>query len=659
MPSFPGASIIDVGNAAGNQLVNPDDHALSLTASVLRGPNRPLQDLTLLESFRHLAREEGSRKAVIDEDTVLSYETLNRKTNRLARLLQKNGVAPGVLVGVALQRSASLVESLLAVVKAGGAYVPLDPDYPEARLAHMLELAQPRVLITLGRFATRLPVSPKTTVLQLDASDELLEKETNDDFPSPAGPDDPLYVIFTSGSTGRPKGAIVHRRGFANLLEWFGGEFSIGREDRTLLLSSPSFDLTQKNFFAPLQTGGTLVCYPPGPFDLTKLAGLIERHGITIMNCTPSAFYPLADMIGNGTSLSSLRLAVLGGEPISIPRVRTWLEQPGRKEIANTYGPTECTDICGFYRLDRENMAAFSFVPLGKTIPNVQLAVINDELKPVPGGEAGELLIGGIGVGLGYLGDATRTAASFVPNPLPGLLEGPTAYRTGDRVRLLPGGVLEFLGRVDHQVKLRGYRIELPDIENTLAAHPSVREAAVVLVKTASDPVLTAFYILNDPAQPASPGELREFLASRLPEYMVPAKLVALEKFPLTPNGKVDRLQLATLEVIPVSALPSASGDIASAIDKLWSDVLGQNAIGHDDNFFDLGGNSIQLATIHARLIKLIGRPVPIIDLFAHPTIRSLAAHLEGNGGKSGADAINVRAQKQRQALAARRSTKS
>lgn len=596
--------------------------------------------------------------ALVDENGPTTYEVLHRRTNQLARHLRARGVAPGVFVGVALQRSAALVETLLAVVKSGAAYVPVDPDYPSLRISSMLEQVKPRVVVTLRDLIPRLPSLEDTTLLAIDELD--LSGENEEDLPASAAPEDPLYVIFTSGSTGAPKGAVVHRRGFANLIEWFGREFSFGPGDKTLLLSSPSFDLTQKNFFTPFQTGGALVCYPSGPFDLVRLADMIEHHGITAMNCTPSTFYPLVDNDHALQKLRSLRLAVLGGEPIAIARVRPWLESNPAAEIANTYGPTECTDICGYYRLNRANLENFPFVPLGHTIPNVQLSVVDEELRPVPPGESGELIIGGAGVGLGYLGDPARNSEKFLPNSLSGQLEGAKVYRTGDRVRLLPEGELEFLGRMDHQIKLRGFRIELADIEVALSAHPSIREAVVILEQAAGDPTLCAFYTLKNNA--TSTEDLRTFLAARLPEYMMPVMYTALENFPLTPNGKVNRLQLASSSAAPSTPTPSVfpqGNSLESAIQKLWSASLGHDAFDLDANFFDLGGNSIQLATVHARLIDIVGRPIPITDLFAHATIRSLASHLSGTNLALKDNAIQQRALKQRQALASRRPIRS
>lgn len=601
------------------------------------------------------AIRDGARTAVEDDRGVMTYAELHRRSNQLAHVLRARGVGPGVLVGVAMERSCDLLAALFAVVKAGGAYVPLDPGYPAARLAGMIARARPTAILTQQRFAARLPVADGCPILVVDDAADICAEAAADDLPATAGPDDPLYVIFTSGSTGEPKGAVVKRRGFANLLEWFDQEFSFGSDDRFLLLSSPGFDLTQKNFFSPLRHGGMLVCHPSGPFDLTALAATIERRGITVMNCTPSAFVPLVDPMSETAArqLATLRLVVLGGEPIPIPRVRSWLAHPTcHAEIANTYGPTECTDICGFYRLHRGNLDTYAFVPIGGTIPNVQVAVVDEALALCPVGEPGELLIGGEGVGLGYIADAERTRERFVSNPCPGQLDGPLVYRTGDRVKLLPEGVLEFLGRVDHQVKLRGFRIELLEIESALAAHPDVRASAVLV----QGEELVAYVAPGSGAAEGLPAALRSFLAERLPEYMVPRRFVLQNNLPLTPNGKVDRLALAEAGSFQAAAPGlAASNAMETLLHGIWTSVLDRPRVGVNENFFDLGGDSIQLARIHALLAEQSGRRLPITDLFAHPTIRSLATHLSGSDEASGQNAIRQRAERQRLATAARR----
>jgi len=612
----------------------------------------------LLAGFRDVVRRHPPRIALREGGVGTTYAQLDADSSGLARKLRSLGVGPGVLVGVALHRSARLVTALFAIVKAGGAYVPLDPDYPSERLRFMVDRARVRVVLTVRDLVSRLPAG--TPCLRLDVAEDIAGGEEGGGSVT-VGAEDPLYAIFTSGSTGEPKGAVVTRGGFANLLEWFAAEFSVGPDDLVLLLSSPSFDLTQKNFFAPLNAGASIVFYPSGPFDLTRLADLIEGCGITILNCTPSAFYPLVDTQDPAAfaRLDTLRLAILGGEPISVPRVRAWMERPScRAEIANTYGPTECTDICAFYRLNRANLGESDSVPLGRAIPNVQLAVVDDALRPVGCGEEGELIIGGAGVGPGYLGDPALTAERFVANPLPDLLGGPRVYRTGDRVRIAAGGVLEFLGRMDHQVKLRGFRIELPEIEAVLASHPAVRAAVAVIRESPSGPELAAYYLAVENARDPGPRGLLDFLASRLPSHMVPSSLVAMDGFPLTPNGKVDRLLLAKISRgTPAGStppVPPAAGGLEATVLALWREVLPDRDIGLDVSFFDLGGDSIQLARVHSRLSERLSRAIPITDLFANPTIRSLARHLSGGVSAPSNASVLQRAQNQRRALAAR-----
>jgi iturin family lipopeptide synthetase A len=540
----------------------------------------------LLAPFEARAARSPDEIAVISDGRSLSTRELNERSNQLARRLQSLGARPSVYVGIALNRSIEFIIALLAVVKSGAAYIPLDPAYPQARIDHMISSAGLQIILTPENISSALTgdASPVTSY---------------------ATPDDPLYAIFTSGSTGQPKAASVYRRGFANLLAWYQSEFTLGPADRTLVISSPSFDLTQKNFFAPLLSGGVLVLDDCGAYDISRITGLIRDHGITLVNCTPSAFYPLID--ADPTALSSLRFAVLGGEPISIPRLRAWLES-GSAEAVNTYGPTECTDICAFHRLHRGNLDDFGFVPLGREIPNVTVTIRDEDLAILPDGELGELCISGAGLGAGYLNDPERTARAFA-------LAGGT-YRTGDLARRLPCGTLEFRGRADHQVKVNGFRIELGEIEIALGAHEAVREAVVI----AKDGRLIAHV-------QGTEADLKAHLSAKLPAYMVPGEFIYRESFPLTPNGKVDRLALAA-EARTIHAVTTAGDSMESGILSLWSEILGQAVSDPDANFFDLGGTSIHLAVVHVRLREMSGKDLAITDLFARPSAKSLADFL-------------------------------
>jgi acyl carrier protein len=330
--------------------------------------------------------------------------------------------------------------------------------------------------------------------------------------------------------------------------------------------------------------------------------------------------------------------------------------------VANTYGPTECTDICGAYRMGRDNMDRYDFVPLGRPVHNVQLAIVDAEFKPCRVGEPGELCVAGAGIGAGYINDPDMTAAKFVPNPFP-WIAGATVYRTGDQARWLPDGVIEFLGRLDHQVKIRGFRIELHEIESVLNAHPGVREAVVVVKGAAGDEdARLVCYVMPREGAAVEVGRLRSHLGERLPAYMVPAAFHVLPDFPLSPNGKVDRRALQSLPepVAEPAGRPAAAAlpanEMESRIRDVWVEVLAIPHVGMDENFFDIGGNSIQLAKVHTRLQSLLGREIPITDLFAHTTVRRLAAHFgQTVKPESRADAINDRARRQREAMAARR----
>ena len=574
-----------------------------------------------LHQFKQFSREHPDRTALISGIGSVSYSELDRQSDQIATLLKQHGIANGQHVGAGFHRSNDLIAALLGILKSGAAYIPLDPGYPQARLAQMIASAKLTSVVTTAALAGSFP---DVQVICIDES-PAADGDTTTAHPSDS---DPIYAIFTSGSTGQPKAASVFHSGFANLLDWYRNELSLGPDDRTLVISSPSFDLTQKNLFTPLLTGGTLVLDDCQTYDITRILGLIRSHGVTLINCTPSAFYPLVDAAGpDFERLESLRFAVLGGEPISIPRLRAWLEHPScRAEVVNSYGPTECTDICLFHRLHRGNLDEFPFVPLGREIPNVDVTIRDENLAILPDGETGELCIGGAGVGGGYLHDPERTAERFVNG----------IYRSGDLAKRLPCGTFEFRGRADHQVKVNGFRIELGEIEIALNAHDAVREAVV----TASGNKLTAHV-----QGTASTGELRAHLTSRLPAYMIPAEFLLVENFPLTPNGKVDRKKLS--EPHPAdSPAPAAlsDSDLESRILALWSEILGHTVTDATANFFDIGGNSIHLAVVHVRLRELTGRDFPITDLFALPNARAIAAHLSPKQSASAANSAQDRA---------------
>lgn len=590
----------------------------SFTSPVVR-PEAPAACGHWLDTFFNQVTLTPERSALVAGSLTCSYRELDERSNAVASQLRARHIGKGDHVGAGFHRSIELIVTILGIIKSGAAYVPLDPGYPEARISQMIASARIKTAITHGSMRAAFP--------QVDviAIDEIQSAAAMGEFGVQGG--DPVYAIFTSGSTGQPKAASVFHAGFANLLEWYRSELSLGEIDRTLVISSPSFDLTQKNLFTPLLTGGTLVLDDCQTYDITRILGLIRQHGITLINCTPSAFYPLVDAAGEDfAALSSLRWAVLGGEPISVPRLRAWLEHPSCKaEVVNSYGPTECTDICLFHRLHRVNLDQFPFVPLGLEIPNVDVSIRDEELGILKDGETGELCIGGAGVGGGYLYDPEKTADRFVNG----------IYRTGDLAKKLPCGTFEFRGRADHQVKVNGFRIELGEIEIALNELAGVTEAVV----TASDNKLTA-HIQGT----ANAADMKMHLATRLPVYMIPSDFVMVEKFPLTPNGKVDRKALISERVAEVAISGAEETSLESKILALWSEILGKPINDPTANFFDIGGNSIHLAVVHVKLREITGKDFPITDLFAQPNARAIAAHLSPRKDEAAASGIQDRA---------------
>jgi amino acid adenylation domain-containing protein/non-ribosomal peptide synthase protein (TIGR01720 family) len=569
--------------------------------------------------------------AVVSGKEKITHAELNSKANQLARHLRSLGVGPNVLVGICVERSIEMLVGLLGIWKAGGAYVALDPSYPQERLALMMREARVPVLLTQHKLLSVLP-EHHAQVVCLDSDWPTISQQGELNLGIEAGNQHLAYVIYTSGSTGTPKGAGVYHQGLVNTFNWFINDFEITANDRILLMTSLSFDLTQKNIFTPLMVGGTLYLTPAEDvnYDPTLIADLVAEHEITLLNCTPSAFYPLID---NGDydsliKLVSLRHLFLGGEPISRQRLASWTEFfEFNTSIVNTYGPTECTDIVAFHRLDT-SAPEDAVVPVGRPIFNTELFVLDQDLNLLPVGIAGELCVGGDGVGAGYINDSRLTASKFVPNPF-SATSGARLYRTGDRARYLPDGNIEFLGRSDHQVKVRGFRIEIGEIEAALNEHPMVRESVVVAQDDpAGDKRLVAYVVAE-----GGPSELRKYLADRIPDYMVPSAFIQLDQIPLTPNGKVDRQALISYEEVaasePESNVAKARNPIEELLVAIWAEVLGLKQVGVTDNFFELGGHSLVATQVISRISETFKIELPFRAFFDAPTIDALALYVE------------------------------
>jgi len=616
------------------------------------GPLRAMAWEMVTLAFARQARETPDRTAVRRGDVLLTYAGLDAAANRLARQLMAQGVRRGDRVALLLPRDVDAVVAILGVLRAGAAYVPVDMAYPEARIHFIVRDCGCRVAITTSAGLSRLPAGVAS--LALDAQAQAIAETPGDALPAASGPDDAIYVIYTSGSTGQPKGAAVTHRSFANLLQWYIRTLGLNGGDSTLLVSALGFDLTQKNIYAPLLTGGTLYLPDFDVFDPEAIVATVEKRSITFLNCTPSTFLPLVEgaAAGRMERLASLRWAVLGGEPIPIRRLLPWLDHPAcQGQILNSYGPTECTDICAAWAMGAANWE--DPAPLGRPVDNVFLAVLDEARQPVGPGVEGELWIGGMGVGLGYLGRPELNAERFMTLRLPGH-EG-RMYRTGDRVSWRADGALDFFGRLDHQTKIRGHRVELGEIEAALCAHADIREACVAVRDGAAEPRLLAWLVMREGAAMPPEAGLRRYLGEKLPEHMIPVAFDALPALPLSPNGKIDRQALPDIAAPAPEPSPPARGgetadseDMESLVLGVWRDVLGQAPASPEQNFFDAGGTSVGLARVQAAIRARLGRDLAVVELFAHPTVASLARLLRQTqdapaGRRKGAPTVGLR----------------
>jgi amino acid adenylation domain-containing protein len=597
-----------------------------------------LDERLLHHQIEQQAAETPDELAVVYGDESLTYRELNTRANQLAWHLRARGVGPEVRVGLAIQRDMQLMVAIQAVLKAGGAYVPLDPSYPQKRLQQITSTAELAVVVTDE--AHRQTFSGVCTqIVCFDAEQAVIARHRNDNPSSLAGPGNLMYVIYTSGSTGEPKGAGVYHRGFVNLVAWFRREFEIGSQDRALVVTSHGFDLTQKNLFAALTCGGQVYLTACQTFDPDTILEEIARNRITILNCTPSNFYLLLGIPEKISQLDSLRTVFLGGEPIDMAKLAFWRNRRGfDTEIVNTYGPTECTDICSYYRVGPDSTERT--IPVGFPIQNVQTYILGDKLQQLPVGVTGELCIGGAGVGAGYLDDPQLTANKFVANPFT-TSAGDHLYRTGDLCRYREDGAIEFIGRNDDQIKIRGNRIELGEIENVLRTHARIKGCAVIAVDDSLGHKRLVSFIVpesspSDSIEQASdaslisPDEMRRFLSEQLPSYMVPSVFHTLERIPLTSHGKVDRQALASIgSQTTGSDYVAPRSECETALIQLWESVLGVTKIGVKDSFFDLGGDSMLSIELVVKIRQATGVDVPLATLLQRNTVAEMASYIE------------------------------
>ena len=559
----------------------------------------------------------------------LTYRQLNVRANGLAHRLRERGVGPDVLVGIALERSVDMVVGLLAILKAGGAYVPLDPEYPQDRLAYMIEDSRIQLLLTHRN--VQIPACPHIHTLMLDELDDWLTWPA-DNLAFAGHPGNLAYVIYTSGSTGKPKGAANTHEALLNRLFWMQDAYALRTDDKVLQKTPFSFDVSVWEFFWPLMTGARLVLAQPGEHrDPALLMRLIKTEAITTLHFVPSMLQAFISGDSPQAACTSLRQVMCSGEALPLELQRSAMALLPGTQFYNLYGPTEAAiDVTHWHCVDEQSHS----VPIGRPIANLHTYILDDELNPVPAPVTGELYLGGIGLARGYHERAMLTAERFCVSPFG---DGERLYRTGDLARQREDGVIEYAGRIDHQVKIRGLRIELGEIEASLLEHPAVKEAAVLAIDLATGKQLVAFVVID---REEHLNDVKAVLARRLPDYMVPYHYVLLDSMPLSPNGKLDRKRLPMPELkANVQQYSAPSNEVESALALIWQEVLQREQVGIHDNFFELGGDSIVSIRIASKA-RLAGYDVSPKRVFEHQTIAQLAATLERHAPVSEAPVI-------------------
>ena len=548
----------------------------------------------------------------------LSYGELHSRANRLARWLRRQGVGPDVLVGVAAERSVELVVALLAILKAGGAYVPMDPDYPRERLEHMLADSGVTLLLTQAHLREALPVS-NARLFCLDSDWSEVEGLDDSDLPTLGTPQNQAYLIYTSGSTGKPKGAGNSHQALINRLYWMQKQYGLTPADRVLQKTPFSFDVSVWEFFWPLLTGAALVVAEPGAHrDPLALRQVINAGEVSVLHFVPSMLQAFVAS-GELEQCLSLKQVMCSGEALPYELQQQFRQRHAAK-LHNLYGPTEAAIDVSHWTCEEENER--HVVPIGRPIDNLRLYILDAWLEPVPQGVAGELYIGGVGLARGYHARPGLTAERFVADPFG---EGGRLYRTGDLARWRADGAIEYVGRIDHQVKIRGLRIELGEIEARLQAHPQVEEAVVVARDTPQGKQLVGYAVAD-----CDGDVLRQALVEQLPDYMVPARILVLEAMPLSPNGKLDRKALPEPEfgATPVGYV-APRNDLERELAAIWAQVLQVERVGISDDFFALGGHSLLLTQVGMTLRNRLGVTLPLHRLFELNSIQALAAHLQ------------------------------
>ena len=565
--------------------------------------------------------------AIVCEDVSVTYGELNDRANRLAHYLRRHGVARGARVGICLERGADMVVGVLAILKSGASYVPLDPEYPDQRLAAMLDDSRPVVVVSERRLMRPLSAGAARTI-HLDAERDAISAESSRNLELSIAGDDIAYVMYTSGSTGKPKGVCVPHRAVIRLV-WHANFAPLDASDVIAQVSNSSFDAATFEIWGALVNGARLAVIARESILVpAALSAALRENGVTAMFLTTALFNQVARE--QPAAFKGVRHLVVGGDALDPSAIRRVLETAPPKRLVNGYGPTENTTFSACFEAVSVAEGATS-IPIGRGITNSTVYVLDSHFEPAAPGVPGEIFVGGDGLAAGYLDRPALTAETFLPSPFG---RGERLYRTGDLGRWISGGYVDFMGRTDDQVKIRGFRIEPGEVAATLCQHAAVSSAAVVVDGKGTQKRLVAYVTFKASAAQTDFKTIRAYLRDRVPDYMVPSAFVKLDGLPLTPNGKIDRRALPA----PVDdeagdgARVAPRTELEQKVAAIWRDVLATASVGISDNFFDVGGHSLLLVAVHARLEQELSREIPIVALFQHPTIETFAAHLASDG---------------------------
>jgi amino acid adenylation domain-containing protein len=625
---------------------------------------------TIVSVFEGVAAAKSDQIAIVCGEVRWTYGELNAKSNQLAERLRELGVRRDSFVAIYLDRSPEMLVAVLGILKAGGAYLPIDFGYPATRVLEMLDDAKPVAILTAATLAPELSEkfsALSIPVVEMGNVDALAESSWLKDPPRACASEDLAYLMYTSGSTGKPKGVMVTHRNVLRLLEQTEAWFHFGADDVWTMFHSIAFDFSVWEIWGPLLTGGRLVIVP---FAVSRspreFYELLSRERVTVLNQTPSAFFLLIQVEQDSTPLPLLlRLVIFGGEALQYRKLAPWFQRHGdtAPQLVNMYGITETTVHVTYRPIVAADAELIQESLIGVPIPDMQLYLLDDAKKPVREGEVGELYVGGGGVTRGYLNRPQLDAERFIPDHFTGAA-GARLYRTGDLARVRPDGEVVYLGRNDSQVKINGFRIELGEVEAALAEVPGVQQSCVVAHTDKTGTQRLAAYFVASPGVELSARSLGEFFVARMPAHMRPSSYTPLERLPLTVNGKLDAAALPAPSigfgsVVPTSSVPQSLSETEEQVSRVFVDVLDLRTIGLDDNFFDCGGTSLLLISVHLRLQTHFERLFPVTLMFECPTVRSLARRLSDNGSSaSEKSAVQQQAQKARGAFARARATK-